>query len=213
MKFPYIVLLVIVVLFLAWCLFGIFAVRGIESPKYTLVQKENGYEIRDYAPMILATAQAEGTLDQATNKGFRLLADYIFGNNTAQTPIAMTVPVSAAESEPIAMTAPVIADGEAEEGVYKISFVMPSKYTMQNIPQPNNSAVTLLEVPARRMAVLQFSWFAPEARVNAKKTLLLEAVKTDGLETVGVPTAAFYNPPLTPPFMRRNEVWVELATS
>jgi hypothetical protein len=213
MKFSYVLLIVLAVLFVAWCLFGIFAVRGIESPEYTVVKKENGYEIRDYAPMILATAQAEGTLEEATNKGFRLVADYIFGNNTAQTPIAMTVPVSAAESEPIAMTAPVIADGEAAEGVYKISFVMPSKYTMQTIPQPNNSAVTLLEVPARRMAVLQFSWFAPEARVNAKKALLLEALEADALETVGMPTAAFYNPPLTPPFMRRNEVWVELLAS
>jgi len=210
MKFPYILLIVLGVLFLAWCLFGIFSVRGIESPKYTVLEKSSVYEIREYAPMILATAEAEGTLDEATNQGFRLIADYIFGNNTTQTPIAMTVPVSAAKSEPIAMTAPVLAAGESDQGHYTISFVMPSKYTLDTIPKPNNPAVVLVEVPAKKMAILSFSWFTPEARVNAKKALLVDALKAAGVETVGEPTAAFYNPPWTPPFMRRNEIWVEL---
>lgn len=210
MKFSYVLLIVLAVLFVAWCLFGIFSIRGIESPKYTVAEKANTYEIRDYAPMILATAETEGTLDEATNQGFRLIAGYIFGDNTTQTSIAMTVPVSAAKSEPIAMTAPVLAAGESAQGKYTISFVMPSKYTLDTIPKPNNPAVVLVEVPAKKVAVLSFSWFTPEARVNAKKALLLEAIKADGLEAAGSPTAAFYNPPWTPPFMRRNEIWLEL---
>lgn len=201
---------VLVVLFLAWITFGYLAVRNIEQPKYEVVENKNGYEIRQYEPYITASVEVDGGYDESLNSGFRQVADYIFGNNTSQAKIAMTVPVQEAEKEIIAMTAPVLEAETSESQKRVISFVMPSQYTLETLPKPNNPKVKITEVLGRKVAALRFSWFAGGNRVAAKKQKLLDLLAKDNLVPTGLPEAAFYNPPLTPPFMRRNEILIPL---
>lgn len=199
----------------AWIGVGYVSVAGIEMPKYSVTETRDGYEIRDYAPVIVAEVTVEGPQDDALNRGFRKIADYIFGNNTKRSEggsekIAMTAPVleQAASSEKIAMTAPVLEQGEG--GKHVVSFVMPSSYTLETLPKPNNPEVTIREVPKRKYAVMRFSGYAPEKKSRAKKEQLLEYVERDGLEVAGEPILAQYNPPWTPPFMRRNEILLQI---
>jgi hypothetical protein len=136
------------------------------------------------------------------------LADYIFGNNTKNTPIAMTVPVAESASEPVAMTAPVMEQGNGD--TRRVTFSMPSKYTLETLPKPNNNAVKLREIPAHRVAVSRFSWYATDSRVARLQSELMEALKRDSIKTLGTPIYAGYNPPLSAPWLRRNEVMVDI---
>lgn len=121
----------------------------------------------------------------------------------------MTVPVAESASEPVAMTAPVMEQGNGD--TRRITFSMPSKYTMETLPKPNNSAVTLREIPAHRVAVKTFSWYAGDSRIDRLESELLVALQRDGLTPLSSPAYAGYNPPLSAPWMRRNEVMVEVA--
>lgn len=197
---------------------GVFSISGIETPEYEVTSKEDGYEIRAYAPQLVAEVTMTGAYRQSMNGGFRKLADFIFGNNQAPGPgdgseeIAMTAPVleREASSTEIAMTAPVL-ERETEDDRRVIAFVMPSQYTLETIPKPNNSDVRLVEVPSKTYAVCRFSGWVGESKAEKKKKEFAETLARDKRETVGEPILAQYNPPWTPPFMRRNEILVELA--
>ncbi len=204
---PVIIVSVIIVAALIWTLGGWLVVRNIEKPAYTLVEKREGYEIRDYAPYMVAEVEVTGSRQQGLNAGFRILADYIFGNNTKKTGIAMTAPVSESASAPIAMTAPVMEQG-TDDGKRKVTFSMPSKYTMDSIPKPNNPLVTLREVPAQRVAVKVFGWYTSDNRINILQSQLLANLNWDGITVLEMPSYAGYNPPFSAPWMRRNEVMV-----
>lgn len=207
-----IILIIVGVVLVGWFLYSWLPVRNIEEPKYTLVSEASGYEIREYASYIVAetTVGGAGNRDEAARKGFPIIAGYIFGDNTKKDKIAMTVPVNteAGVSEKIAMTAPVNTEEEAGSGAYKISFVMPSKYTLETLPEPNDKRVELREVPAHKVAVRRFSWTTSESAFKKHETELLEALKRDGVETVGAINVARYNTPWTIPFMLRNEVQI-----
>lgn len=209
-KIMYILAAVIGVLFLVWIAYGYFSVRGVEEPVYKVLEKKNGYEVRAYEPYVVATVEVGGNQNQALNKGFTVLADYIFGNNTSKQKLAMTTPVKEAASEKIAMTAPVLEQAGNTTAPHEISFVMPATSTLETLPKPNNPAVKLLQIPARKVAVLKYTWLTPESRVENKKKQLQELLKKDGVTTLGTPEAAFYNPPFTPPFMRRNEILIPI---
>jgi hypothetical protein len=209
-KIMYILAAVIGMLFLVWIAYGYFSVRGVEEPVYKVLEKKNGYEVRAYEPYVVATVEVDGNQNQALNKGFTLLADYIFGNNTSKQKLAMTTPVKEAASEKIAMTAPVLEQAGNTTAPHEISFVMPVSSTLETLPKPNNPAVKLRQIPARKVAVLKYTWLTPESRVENKKKQLQELLKKDGVTTLGTPEAAFYNPPFTPPFMRRNEILIPI---
>ncbi|MDD2935345.1 MAG: heme-binding protein [Candidatus Pacebacteria bacterium] len=100
------ILVIVVILLIAWTVVSYFFDRSVASPQYSVLEQKNGYEIRQYEPYITAQVEVTGTYDEALNQGFRILADYIFGNNTKQTGIDMTAPVT--ESEKVEMTAPVV---------------------------------------------------------------------------------------------------------
>lgn len=214
-------LIAITVILALWSLAAYIAIRTLEEPKYTVEAVKDGYEIRRYAPTLAATTTVGGAdYDKAMNEGFRRIADYIFGNNTAKSGIAMTAPVlesvgdgenngKEGASSPIAMTVPVIEQGSSAQRT--VSFIMPSEYTLETIPQPNNPAVVLVQNPAKRVAALRFSWFTSASRVAAKKNELAALVTSDGLQMRTEPAVAFYNPPFTPPFMRRNEILIDIA--
>jgi effector-binding domain-containing protein len=137
-----------------------------------------------------------------------MLADYIFGNNTVQQEIAMTAPVQQQSSEKIAMTAPV--QQQQRDGVWKVSFVMPSQYGMSDLPKPNNERITLKEIPSKNFVVVTFSGMNSEENVEKHEKQLVEYIDANNISVTGSSKYAFYNPPWTLPFMRRNEIMLEV---
>lgn len=194
----------------AAALFAQSPAMAIEEPAFTVSAKEGAIELRAYAPMIVAEVTVTGERDRAINQGFRLLADYIFGNNAPNAKIEMTAPVTQAPAgQNIAMTAPVTQTGGGNEWV--VRFVMPGEYSLQTLPAPNNPAVRLLEAPGARMAAIRFSGLAG-GETLARKTAELEGyIAANGLRAAGPATFAFYDPPWTLPFLRRNEVLIPIA--
>lgn len=180
----------------------------VETTNYELVAAENNIEVRQYKPMIIAEVQMNGTREDAIGDGFRLLADYIFGNNMAQKDIAMTAPVQQQESAKIAMTAPVQQQSTGDD--WQISFVMPSEYTMETLPKPVNEHVTIKEIPAKTFAVITFSGTNSDKNVKDHENQLMTYVGANALSVIDTPKYAFYNPPWTLPPMRRNEVMIEI---
>ena len=183
-------------------------VSNVEQPKYSVVQSGGNIEIRDYAPIIVAETEVTGDRRDAIGKGFRIIADYIFGNNTVSKEIAMTAPVTQQGSEKIAMTTPVTQQGDGK--TWQVRFIMPSKYTMKTLPKPNNVAVTLKEVPSMRIAAIRFSGMGGKENLKRHTDELEAYVRKKGLTPLSPPTYAFYNPPWTLPFLRHNEVLIEV---
>ena len=197
---------------------GMESAMAIEEPKYEVLTSQAPFELRHYAPTLIAQTIVEGDMDAASNKGFRLIADFIFGNNLAAgseqaAKIAMTAPVTVEpQSSKIAMTAPVTIEpqlGSAQQ--WRIHFVMPSQYTLATIPKPKNSAVTLHELPSKYFVVHRYSGFNTEARVQEKTDEALAWAKQQSLKVVGTPQLSRYDPPWTLPMFRRNEIMVEVA--
>ena len=186
-------------------------VSNVEQPKYRVVESSGNIEIRDYPPMIVAEAEVSGDRRDAIGKGFRVIADYIFGNNTTAQKVPMTAPVTQQGSEKIAMTAPVTQQGDGN--TWRVRFIMPSSYTMETLPKPNNPAVKLKEIGAKRYAVIRFSGMAGEDSLKRYTKELNAFISAKNLTPLSAPTYAFYNPPWTLPFLRRNEVMVEIPAS
>jgi hypothetical protein len=185
----------------------------VEEPSYTLVRKDRGVELRRYAPVVRAVTVVENvTWDRALNEGFRRLAGYIFGGNVTQQSIAMTAPVTAqpapANSTKIPMTAPVTAR-PSSSGV-RVTFTMPAGHTLASLPTPRDRAVVLEAVDERLVAVRAFSGFAGTDAFERERESLVKSLATLGVRAVGEPELARYDPPWTLPFLRRNEVAVEV---
>jgi hypothetical protein len=210
-----IIFLIIVALIVIWSLVGYFT-SSAEQAKYSVLKKADGYEIRNYPAHIVAQTVVEGTSvnGDAFNKGFKIIAGYIFGGNVKKESIAMTAPVVAQQgsqkeaSEKIAMTAPVTASVSGSSQV--VSFVMPSGYTLATLPTPNDSRIKLVEVPEQKMAALTFSWYRTDSRFEKMKDQLFVDLARDNVTIVGTPIFAGYNPPWTPPWMNRNEIMVQV---
>jgi hypothetical protein len=168
-------LIILAIALVIWIAGTLFAIRGIEEPSYTLVEKREGYEIREYASYVIAEVEVQGDMRDALSAGFRQLAGYIFGGNTTRSSIAMTAPVmdTAKISESIAMTAPVM-DTLSNSGKHIVAFTMPSIYTLENLPKPDNANIRFRVVEKSKRAVLRYTGYATEARVDAKKKSLIE---------------------------------------
>lgn len=183
-------------------------VSNVEQAKYTVVEQHGNIELRDYDPMIIAEVDVSGTREESIEAGFRVIADYIFGNNLSTKKIAMTAPVIQQQSEKIAMTAPVIQ--QADGSKWKVRFVMPANYSLQTLPKPNNLSVRLKEVPGQSFAAIRFSGFSEEENLRKNTEELNGFIKQKKLKGIASPIYAFYNPPWTLPFFRRNEVLIEV---
>ena len=202
-----------------WIIVGIVAagaaawgpiVSNVEQAQYDVVEAHGAIEIRDYPTMIVAEAEVKGEREVAINQGFRMIADYIFGNNIASEKVAMTAPVTQQASEKIAMTAPVTQQG-SDSGNWKVHFVMPSAYTMDKLPKPKNEAVKLKEIPAKRYAVIRFSGMGNSKRLEQEQASLEAFIAEKHLKPLAAAIFAFFNPPWTLPFLRRNEVMIEIS--
>lgn len=204
-------LIALIVIVGLWSVSGFLGSR-VEQADYTVLQKMNGYEIREYPPHIVAQTTVKGSYGESMGNGFRIVAGYIFGGNAKKESIAMTAPVVAQKgektSESIAMTAPVVATTEGDSQI--ISFGMPRSYTMETLPTPTDPRVKIVLIPAKKYAVLQFSWYRSDARVKMMQEKLLSALARDGVVAQGSTAYAGYNAPWTPPWMNRNEVLVEV---
>lgn len=172
---------------------------AIEQPDYTVIdQLGDDVEIRQYDPYIVAETLVANnySFEAAGNEAFRRLAGYIFGNNRRGDEIAMTAPVNQM----------------GNEAGWRISFMMPAGFTLKTLPQPVDRRVKLRQLPGRLMAALRYSGGWGESKYRRKESRLLAAVAEAGAEISGAPEFARYNAPFIPPFLRRNEILVPLAT-
>ncbi|BCI53537.1 heme-binding protein [Mycolicibacterium litorale] len=174
---------------------------GTEEPPHTTQRLSDSVEIRRYQQRIAAETTVSADEESARNEGFRRLAGYIFGSNHGDTEIAMTAPVAQQRGTTIAMTAPV-AQSSGGGGDWTIRFFMPSRWTMDTLPTPNDDRVRLTVTPAETVAVLRFSGDRGGPAV-ARRTAELRDTE---FEPTGEPAAWFYDPPWTLPFRRRNEI-------
>ncbi|MFD3809804.1 SOUL family heme-binding protein [Rhodococcus sp. NPDC058639] len=169
---------------------------GTEEPRYEVQAKTHGLEVRRYGPRIAAETTVHGDEERARDVGFRRLAGYIFGSNGSKSTIAMTAPVSQAG---------------ASDDSSVIRFYMPSKWAMEDLPDPADRSVELVEIQGETLAVLQFSGVRSRAAVAERTAELLRTLESTEWIAIGPPVAWFYDPPWTVPIRRRNEVAVPVA--
>jgi hypothetical protein len=189
---------------------------AIEEPAYEVVKTFPEFELRRYPPYLVAETDVAGSFDEVGNEAFRILADYIFGNNRAKTKIEMTAPVgqrpSVEEGERFEMTAPVVQSPKSgtDADVFVVSFVMPARFTLDTLPEPIDPRVRLREEPGAMMAARRYSGRWTESSYRENETRLLRAIEDAGLQAIAAPVYARYNSPFAFWFMRRNEAMVEV---
>lgn len=185
MKMQGIFLITIGVIFTLWMGWGIYVIYSTERPSYQVVRSlSSQVEIRQYEEQTWIS-----TSHKTDGSSFPVLASYIFGRNK--------------EREKIVMTAPVVTDD-------KMSFILPEGISKEDAPTPDGQAIDFTTVPARQLATLRFSWSTPPSRVEKKMTALLDILRENNIETKGSSFLMRYNDPWTPPFLRRNEVAIEI---
>jgi DNA gyrase inhibitor GyrI len=200
---------VLIVLGVAALAVFVFVVQNVEQPVYRVVDQEGDLEVRDYPSLVVAEVRREGSRREALGAGFGPLARYIFGKERAGEQISMTAPVTQQRAEAIAMTAPV-TQARGRGGDWAVRFIMPARYRLDQLPAPAGD-VRLAEVPARRVAAIRFSGRATDDQIAAKESELRAWLAQRRLTAASTPVYAYYNDPLTPGFLRRNEVLIDLT--
>jgi len=181
---------------------------AVEEPQYEVVRAlGERVELRRYAPYVVAEVVLEAQGTDAGSQAFPILAGYIFGKNKGERKMAMTAPVTqTAAPMKMAMTAPVTQ--QAAPGGTRVQFVLPSDVTLATAPEPLDTRVRLREEPASTWAVIRYSGTWSQARFDEQLAALRSTAAAAGLATAGEPVWARYNGPMTPWFMRRNEIWL-----
>jgi len=187
----------------------------VERPDYEVVDKYETFELRHYSPYIVAETLVQADFEGVGERGFPVLADYIGGDNAGSEEISMTSPVNMAPAgqsgDAIDAAMPVVQSPDSDsDDAYWLSFIMPAHHTMESLPAPSDRRIRLRRVDERLMAALRYSGTWSRQRYRRREQKLLQAVRDAGLEPVGEPVFARYDPPLTPWFLRRNEVLVQV---
>ncbi len=200
------ILALMTVLFLQGC--SVFGVSSVETLDYRVLEEEDNFTIRQYDDYWVVRTTIKGDYEDSTDKGFRLLFNYISGKNSQEEKISMTSPVLQREQgEKIAMTSPVIQ--QRKEGGWVMEFVLPSKYSVKTPPpQPLDKQVSVVQVEGYKAAALRYNGNLSEEKYQKKTEELLDILNRKSLQIVGEPFSAGYNPPWTLPFLKRNEVLV-----
>jgi hypothetical protein len=182
--------------------------KTLETPAFAVTAIEGNFEVRRYEPLIVAQTIVEGDREAATRDGFRRLAGYIFGGNTARASVSVT-------SERIAMTAPVAAQPTDTQGgaAWAVTFTMPRHYTLETLPTPDDARVRLVPVEGRMRAAVVFAGTTSPDTVEEKARELRAWIEARGLVATSAPELARYNDPWTLPWNRRNEVLIDVATA
>jgi transposase len=190
---------------------SVVGVRALEEPAYQTQLQEGNFEIREYASYLVAEVFMEGEdFDEASGDGFRILADYIFGNNLSRSSAVQMAGKAEAASENIAMTAPVQMDQGEQPDQWRMAFSLPSKWNLETAPVPNDQRVKLREVLPERMVVLQFSGRMGAHDLEEKEQELRQWATKQGITVAGSVRTARYDPPWTLPFLRKNEVQLKV---
>jgi effector-binding domain-containing protein len=168
--------------------------RSTPEPAYKVIQDYQSIRIVHYGPRVLAKVSAVGQRADAIKQGFRVLADFIFGANTA--------------SVRMDMTAPVMQTGAHTQ--WEVAFVMPEAYQLTTLPRPLDKAITTFALPAGTYAVIRFSGKATDKQLSQHEQALKHFLQVHNLEATGPIWYAFYHPPWTPGFLRRNEIMVAI---
>jgi len=188
---------------------------AIEEPSFRVLEKDGAFELREYAPHLVAETRVDASFTDAGNAAFQRLFRYISGDNVTQQKIAMTAPVTQslrkAPGEKIAMTAPVtqVAAGNA----YTVAFIVPAKYSLDTVPQPRDPRVEIRAVSAQLVASWRYSGRWTESNYQESEARLRHQMAERDLEAIGEPILARYNPPFMPSFLRRNEVLIPVKRS
>jgi len=172
---------------------------ALETPEYELISKHDGFEIRRYSEMIIATTSVKADYKSSTSSGFRRIANYIFGDND--------------KAMKIAMTAPVISDCPYEGlKTYNISFVMPKEHAMKDLPKANTSHVSIKKEALGEVAVLAFGGWATESRSMSYQEKLAMLLQQNNIDTQGGFMVAQFNSPYALPMFRKNELMVRILS-
>ena len=182
---------------------------NVEVPAYKILKKEQNIEIRQYPPLIIAEVKTAGSRQDSISDGFRILANFIFGNNEGEKQLSMNGPITQQEGIKIAMTAPV--QQEKTDAEWATSFIMPSKFSIDTIPNPINDRIKIIQIPSKRYAVVTFSGRSTEENLTKHMNELEKYINGSNYSKAGNAKYAFYNPPWTLPFLRRNEIQFELT--
>jgi len=188
---------------------------AIEEPKYTVIEKNETFEIRKYDPYVVAQTKVTGEFDEMGSTAFKILFKYISGENQKRSQIKMTAPViqenTVQVGQKIQMTAPVIQEIDTidtKSATY--SFVMPQNFTLDTLPLPLDKRIKLKEIPAKTVAVLEYSGGWGEEKYKKHEAILLKTLDTAEIKIIGKTNFARYNSPFSLWFMRRNEIMVEV---
>ena len=206
-----VVIAVICFIFVTGC--SVVGIRTTEEASYTVLAEYDQIEIREYKELVVVETDVDASYDKAGNIAFKKLFGYISGENVSQSKIAMTAPVISKErnadtGEKVAMTSPVI--GEKQGQGWRYSFVLPAGYTLETAPLPTNPEVNLSLIPRKKVAVIRYSGLWREPAMREKSDELVEWIQTNGIERLSTPRSAGYDPPWTLPFLRRNEIMVDV---
>lgn len=207
MNFPRILSLVTLLVFIPA------TAMSIEEPDYDVIGQYEDFELRRYAPYLVAEVDVDGDFDGAGDSAFRILAGYIFGDNASSEKMQMTAPVEsrpAGQGEKMEMTAPVTSTTSESDGKTTYAFVMERKYTMDTLPVPNDKRIRIRVMSERTMAVRRYSGRWTHDKYLQNEQVLRDALSAVGLQTISGPVLARYNSPFSLPFMRRNEVMYEV---
>jgi DNA gyrase inhibitor GyrI len=197
------IILFLSVLFLL-CFIGVnLAMAKYETPKYEVIKSYKNIEIRKYPSYLVAEVSNSGQRDKAANESFMILFDYISGKNIPNQKIAMTVPVTQ-KGQKIPMTVPV--EQLRGDNNWKMSFVLPSKYNMENVPKPKDARIKIYKKEASKRIVIRFSGLSSDSNLNKNKQKLDKYIKENGIKIKSEAIYAFYDAPFTLPFLRRNEI-------
>ncbi len=198
---------ILVSLFLTGC--TVMGIRSSEEAPYSLLSESDNIQIRQYQPVLMAETVIEANYEDSGGIGFKRLAGYIFGGNVQKQKMAMTAPVlREAVSENIAMTAPVLQQKMGNQ--WLMAFVMPSGYTLETLPTPLDNKIIIKQVPAKKVAVLRYSGSINEERIAENSQILLEWLAQNHYKLLSASRSAAFDPPWTLPFLRRNEVHVDV---
>ncbi|MES2678212.1 MAG: heme-binding protein [Pseudomonadota bacterium] len=190
--------------------------KGYETPAYKVEKQSENIEIRAYEKKLIAEVEVFGDRKEAANKGFRILAGYIFGSNIADQKVAMTSPVmQEAKSEKISITSPVAQiasknSADSKEQKWQVQFTMPGKYSLETLPKPKNSAIKFKIEPAKKLVAIKFDGLWNDKTFAEQKAILEKFITQNNLKTKSQPIIAYYDDPFTFPWNRRNEIMFEI---
>jgi len=183
--------------------------NGYETPKYKVKKQVDNIEIRLYEPKLIAEVEVSGTREKAVEKGFRILASYIFGKNIAEEKMAMTSPVEQKSSEKISMTSPVSQTQKSSE-IWLVNFTIPSKYNLENLPKAKDERIKFKVENPKKVAAIKFSGSWSDQEFDRQSLELEKFITQNNLKPKSSKTIAYYNDPFTFPWNRRNEIIVEI---